>query len=47
MTMCYFYWSLVYAKWEPEKQEALLGYITDMWVTMRGFAFVSGWTEMH
>ena len=42
-----FYWSLLSAGWETEEEQALLSLVTDMWVTIRGFAFVSAWVERH
>ena len=42
-----FHWSLVSAGWDREVGEALLPLITDMFVTIRGFAFASAWVEQN
>ena len=36
-----FHWSILSANWEPEEEQALFLMITEMWVTIRGFAYVS------
>lgn len=40
-----FHWQVLSCNWEPEKEQALLPLIAGLWVTMRGFAYASGWME--
>jgi len=42
-----FYWDLISGMWPDEEQEALLSMIVELWVTIRGFAYVSGWMEQY
>ena len=42
-----FYWALLLANWDEEAGHALLPMIADLWVTMRGFSYVSAWMEQH
>jgi hypothetical protein len=38
-------WNTVSAEWEPEESQILYDMIADLWVTMRGFSYASGWME--
>ena len=42
-----YHWDAVSVKWEAEEEEgkALFPMITEMWMKMRGFAYVSAWVE--
>ena len=42
-----FYWSIVACNWEEEESVALLALVTDLYVTIRGFAFVSSCMELY
>ena len=42
-----FHWSLTSAAWEADLEQALFPMIVDLWVTMRGFSFVSAWVEQY
>lgn len=42
-----YHWDVVSGHWEPEEAEALLPMITQLWVTMRGFAYASAKVEQH
>lgn len=42
-----FYWALLSANWDEEAGHALLPMTADLWVTMRGFSYVSAWMEQH
>lgn len=42
-----FLWSLVSAGWEEEEGQALLEQIVDLYVTVSGFSFASGWMEKY
>ena len=40
-----FYWSIASAEFGQEDETILLQDITKLWITVRGFAYVSGWVE--
>ena len=42
-----FHWTLVATDWEEEEATALLKLVADLFVTIRGFAFVSSWMELR
>ena len=42
-----FYWCIVCAEWEEDTAQILLGMISDLWITIRGFSAVSGWLEQY
>ena len=42
-----FYWDLITGMWNDEEREALLNMIVELWVTIRGFAYASGWMEQY
>ena len=42
-----FHWAFLSANWEREEEQALFPMITELWVTMCGFAFASAWVEKH
>ena len=42
-----FHWSVTSAAWEADLEQALFPMIVDLWVTMRGFSFVSAWVEQY
>ena len=42
-----FYWCIVCAEWEEDTAQILLGMISDLWITIRGFSAVSGWFEQY
>jgi len=42
-----FYWDLIAGMWNDEEREALLNMIVELWVTIRGFAYASGWMEQY
>ena len=41
------YWSIVACNWEEEESVALLGLVADLYVTIRGFAFVCSCVELY
>ena len=41
-----FYWSMLSADVEEDAQ-TLLKMITELWTTIRGFAYVSSWIELY
>ena len=42
-----FYWSMASASFEEGKSNIVLDKIVKLWVTVRGFAFTSGWIELY
>jgi len=42
-----FHWTVVGADWEEKESVALLELVLDLFVTIRGFAFVSSWMELR
>ena len=42
-----FYWSIASADFGQEEESILLQDITKLWITVRGFAYVSGWVEQY
>lgn len=42
-----FYWCIVAADFGEAEEKILLDMIIDLWITVRGFAFVSGWIEQY
>ena len=42
-----YHWDALSVKWEAEEGKALFPIITEMWMKMRGFAYVSAWIEQH
>jgi len=42
-----FYWELLSGMCEKEERDFLLKLIVELWVTIRGFAYASGWMEEH
>ena len=42
-----FHWSVVAADFGEAEEKILLDMIIDLWVTIRGFSFVSGWIEAY
>lgn len=42
-----FHWTVVGADWEEKESVALLELVVDLFVAIRGFAFVSSWMELH
>ena len=42
-----FYWSIAAAQFDEKEAELLLEKITDLWITVRGFAYTSGWLEQY
>ena len=42
-----FYWSIEACNWEEEESVALLGLVANLYVTIRGFAFVSSCMELY
>ena len=40
-------WDTLSANWEVEERKALLPMITELWVTMREFAYVNAWIEQY
>ena len=40
-----FYWSIAFAEFGQEEEPILFQEITKLWITVRGFAYVSGWVE--
>lgn len=42
-----FYWSLISINWGEEEAEALLNFIVDHWITLRGFSFTSAFMEKY
>ena len=39
-----FHWSLTSTAWEADLEQAMM---VDLWVTMRGFSFMSAWVEQY
>ena len=39
------HWKAVSAEWEAEEAKTLFTMMVDLWVTMRGFSYVSAWME--
>ena len=42
-----YFWKELSAEWEPEESEILFTMITDLWLTMRGYAYASAFMEMY
>ena len=42
-----FYWELLPGMWEVDECDALFKMIIELWVTIRGFAYASGWLEHY
>lgn len=42
-----FHWAIVSANWDEEESTPLLPMIVQLWVTIRGFAYASGWMENY
>ena len=42
-----FYWSIASAEFGQEEEPILFQEITKLWITVRGFAYVSGWVEQY
>ena len=42
-----FYWTIIATDWEEEEATVLLKLAADLFVTIRGFAFVSFWMELR
>ena len=42
-----FHWTVVSADWEEKESAALLELVVDLFMTIRGFAFVSSWMELR
>ena len=42
-----FYWELLSGMWEVDERDALFKMIIELWVTIRGFAYASGWLEHY
>ena len=42
-----FYWELLSGMWEEDERDALLQMVIELWVTIRGFAYASGWLEHY
>lgn len=42
-----YHWDALSEKWEVEEARALFPMITELWVTMRGFAYVNTWVERY
>ena len=42
-----YHWNTLSANWEAEEVKVLLPMIIQLWVTMRGFAYVSAWVEQY
>jgi len=42
-----FHWSIVAADFGEAEEKILLDMIIDLWVTIQGFSFVSGWIEAY
>ena len=42
-----FYWCLVAVNMETRTVNRLLHAIVELWVTIRGFSFCSGWMELY
>ena len=40
-------WDALSENWEIEETRALFPMITELWVTMRGFAYVNAWVERY
>ena len=43
----FYYWSIAASEVAQEHELTLLQNITKMWITVRGFAYVSGWVEQY
>lgn len=41
-----YHWNTLSVNWEAEEGKVLLPMIIQLWVTMRGFAYVSAWVEL-
>ena len=41
------HWDALSENWEVEEAKALFPMITELWVTMRGFAYVNAWIEQY
>ena len=39
------HWNEVASEWEQEESTVLFEMVTDLWVTVRGFSYVSMWME--
>ena len=42
-----FYWTVAALDWDEEESAALLQLVVDLFVTVRGFAFISAWMELY
>lgn len=42
-----FYWELLSGMWEEDERDSLLKMIIELWVTIRGFGYASGWLEHY
>ena len=42
-----FYWSIAAAQFDEKEAELLLEQITDLWITVKGFAYTSGLLEQY
>ena len=42
-----FYWSMASVEFDSEQDTLILKEIIKLWITARGFAFVSGWMEKY
>ena len=42
-----FHWAIASANWDEEESTPLLPMIVQLWVTIRGFAYASGWMEKY
>ena len=41
------HWSTLSFEWGPDEARVLFEMIVELWVTMRGFSYVSAWIERH
>ena len=42
-----YHWNMLSVSWELEEGKALFPMITELWVTMCGFAYASAWVEQY
>lgn len=42
-----FHWAIVSANWDEEESTPHLPMIVQLWLTIRGFAYASGWMENY
>ena len=42
-----FYWSMLSADWSEGNAEVLIHIVIELWITIRGFSYVSAWMEKY